>query len=113
MNWVGGHPSLVRLAIYHLSQGEVLDTLLASAATPVSIYAQHLQRYQVILEDNPELMGSLRLVMSASEPVQVNFVLAHKLNILGLVKWVGDKLVPWCHLYQFFFSGNLQKKDPV
>ena len=105
MDMVGGHPALVHTALYHLSRGEVtLAQLLETAPTATGIYAHHLQRHWVILQEQPELAQDLDTVVSATEPVQLDPILAYKLSSLGLIKQSGDKVMPGCELYRQYFS---------
>ena len=101
MELVGGHPALVSLALYHLSRGELtLAQLLKTAPTASGIYAHHLQRHRVTLNAQPELASALNAVISATEPVKIEPLLAYKLSSMGLIKQSGDKAMPSCELYR-------------
>ena len=101
MELVGGHPALVSLALYHLSRGELtLAQLLKTAPTASGIYAHHLQRHRVTLDAQPELASALNAVLSATEPVNIEPLLAYKLNSMGLIKQSGDQAMPSCELYR-------------
>ena len=107
MGMVGGHPALVHIAIYHLSRGEVtLSQLLQSAATSTGIYASHLQRHQVTLQEQPELATALDRVMSASEPVPLDAIAAYRLSSIGLIKLDNNKATLSCQLYQLYFQSD-------
>ncbi|NJN13966.1 MAG: serine/threonine protein kinase, partial [Richelia sp. RM1_1_1] len=45
-------------------------------------------------------------VVNADEPVAVETMQAYQLYSMGLVKRVGDKLVPRCQLYQNIFENT-------
>ena len=101
MELVGGHPALVSLALYHLSREELtLTHLLKTAPTASGIYANHLQRHRVTLDAQPELAGAFNAIISATEPVKLEPLLAYKLSSMGLIKQSGDKAMPSCELYR-------------
>jgi hypothetical protein len=53
---VGGHPALIHLAIYHISQERItIEDLIKSATTSTGIYSSHLQMHWVTLQKQPEL----------------------------------------------------------
>jgi transcriptional regulator with XRE-family HTH domain len=108
MNLIGGHPSLVHTAIYHLSQREItLAQLLETAPTATGIYSHHLQRHLVILQELPELARSLNSVMCNTEPVELEAILAYKLSSMGLIKQSGNKAIPSCELYRLSYVTTL------
>ncbi|MEM9539943.1 MAG: AAA-like domain-containing protein [Cyanobacteria bacterium P01_E01_bin.42] len=101
MDMVGGHPALIHTAIYHLSSGGItLAKLLDTAPTSTGIYSHHLQRHWITLQDKPELADALYLVMSSTEPVQLDPILAYKLSSMGLIKQLGNQAIPSCELYR-------------
>ena len=101
MDLVGGHPALVHIAIYHLSRGEVtLAQLLETALTSTGIYAHHLRRHMVKLEEQPELASALHAVTSTTEPVELEPSVAYKLSSMGLIKQSGNKAIASCELYR-------------
>ena len=105
MEMVGGHPALVHLAIYHLSRGDVtLAQLLQSSPTSTGIYSSHLQRHQVNLQEQQELAIAFGTVLSATEPVPLEPILAYKLNSIGLIKLNENKATLSCQLYQQYFQ---------
>lgn len=109
MAMTGGHPALMHLAIYHLSQGDVtLTQLLQTAPTSTGIYSSHLQRHQAKLQDNPELAIALSTAISVTEPVLLEPILAYKLNSMGLVNLDGNKAVLSHQLYRDYFQEILK-----
>lgn len=104
MDLVGGHPSLIHLALYHLSCREVtFAQLLETASTNTGIYHYHLQRHWANLEEQPELLLALNSVMSTTEPVLLEPMIAYKLSSMGLIKQLGNKVIPSCELYRQAF----------
>lgn len=105
MDLVGGHPMLVNIALYHLSRGDLtLTQLLETAPTATGIYSYHLQTHRVVLAAHPELAVALDAVLSATEPIAIEPILAYKLSSLGLIERSGDTVVPGCQLYQRAFT---------
>ena len=105
MEMVGGHPALVNIALYHLSDGDVsLSELLKTAPTAAGIYYNHLQRHWVTLIQQPELAQALDRVMSATIPITLAPILAYQLSSLGSIERLGDKVVPACELYRQAFK---------
>ena len=101
---VGGHPALVSIAFYYLFRGEItVDKLLESAGNTTGIYNYHLQRHWVNLDENPDLLEAFNCVIKSNEPVSLEPIVAYRLNSMGLIKQVGNKVVPTCELYRQFF----------
>lgn len=104
MTLVGGHPFLVRLALYHLARQDIaLPQLLQTAATDSGIYSDHLWRQQLILSEYPELAAAMRAVVMADAPVRLETKAKFKLQSIGLIKLQGDTAVPHCNLYLRYF----------
>jgi AAA-like domain len=102
-----GHPALVHIALYHLSHGEItFEKLLETAPTSSGIYNHHLQRHSAALGQQPELAHALHAVMNAAEPVILEPILAYKLSSMGLIKPLGNKVVPGCELYRQYFKNH-------
>ncbi|MCU0543988.1 MAG: AAA-like domain-containing protein [Oscillatoriaceae cyanobacterium Prado104] len=105
---VGGHPYLVRVALYHISRSDLtLDELKETAASDSGIYSDHLRRQLWNLEEYPELMVGMKEIAAAESPVQLKSMLAFKLDSLGLVKSQGNECVPRCKLYGDYFRSHL------
>lgn len=105
---VGGHPYLVRLALYHLSRQDVtLEHLLQDAPTHAGIYSDHLRRCLGHLQQQPELAAALKQVVTAENSVQLQSVPAYQLDSMGLVQLDGNQVEPSCELYRQYFCTNL------
>jgi hypothetical protein len=102
---IGGHPYLVRLALYHLGQ-MTLEQLLQEAPTPAGIYAEHLRQHLTHLHEHPELAIALKQVLT-EENLHLEAVTAYKLESLGLVKLQGDTTCLSCKLYRMYFQEQL------
>ncbi|MEG4454481.1 AAA-like domain-containing protein [Microcoleus sp. N9_A1] len=111
MALVGGHPYLVRLAMYRIvCQDVTLNNLVKSATTEAGIYSDHLRRHLWNLEKYPELIEAMREVVSVSNPVRLKLELGFKLNSMGLVKLEGNYCSARCSLYEEYFCDRLQCK---
>ena len=108
MAMVGGHPYLVRVALYHISRSDLtLDELKETAIADAGIYSDHLRRQLWNLEEYPELAQGMREIVAADSPVQLKAMQAFKLDSLGLVKLQGNECVPRCELYRQYFRSHL------
>ena len=104
---VGGHPYLVRVALYHISRSDLtLDELKETAIADAGIYSDHLRRQLWNLEEYPELAQGMREIVAADSPVQLKAMQAFKLDSLGLVNLQGNECVPRCELYRQYFKTN-------
>lgn len=106
---VGGHPLLIRLALYHIAcEDTTLAELLHTAPTEVSIYSEHLHRLGDILSHQPQLETAMQDVAVAPRPVRLEANVKFKLLSLGLVKLQSDGVVPRCELYRQYFCTGLE-----
>lgn len=102
---VGGHPYLIRLALYHLrTQNITLKQLLQEAPTISGIYNNHLQNYLLILQNEPGLAKALHQVMTAKDSVRLAPILAYYLDGMGLVNLRGNEVIASCDLYRLYFK---------
>lgn len=108
-NLLGGHPFLLDKAFSYLRthQNLTLSEILEKAPTNEGIYRSHLQELLSALETYPELKIGFHKVVMATECVNLESFLTYKLYSLGLVKLVGNNIVPRCELYRQYFSDRL------
>jgi len=112
MSVIDGHPALVHLTLYYLSHKEItLNQLIKDVPTLSGIYAAHLRRHQVSLQEQPELAQACLSIMSAQEPVSIEPTLAYKLYSMGLINLNGDRAFPRIPLYQQYFQQQFQHYD--
>lgn len=108
MGMLGGHPYLVRLALYHIARSEItLEKLLETAPTDAGLYSDHLRRHLWNLERHSELATALKKVVDANAPVQLPSMQAFKLQSMGLVNLQGNYVTPRCDLYRQYFRVRL------
>lgn len=106
---VGGHPYLVQLALYWLSQrGVELPELLAAAPTQSGIYSGHLRQHWLVLQRQPPLVEALTQVLSAADGAQLDAISAYRLESMGLVTLQGNRATVSCELYRQYFKSLLQ-----
>ncbi|MCL1470353.1 AAA-like domain-containing protein [Argonema antarcticum] len=112
MSIVGGHPYLVRVALYHIAQQQLtLEELAEIAPTEAGIYGDHLRRHLWNLQKYPDLAAAFTKVVTASQPVELESVLAFKLHSLGLVQLRGNEVTPRFELYRQYFGDRLSIKN--
>lgn len=108
MSVIGGHPYLVRVALYHISKQDLsLEDLPENVMTETGIYSDHLRRHLWNLEEYPELVTAMRNIVSENYSRNLTGMLGFKLDSLGLVKWQGNKYYPKCELYRQYFQVHL------
>ncbi|NJL69725.1 MAG: hypothetical protein HC894_29880 [Microcoleus sp. SM1_3_4] len=101
---IGGHPYLVRLAMYEISCGNItLTQLLANAASESGIYSNHLRKHLEMLQHNPELVLALKKVVNSAEPVELDSMQIYKLHSMGIVRRQNNYVIPRCNLYREYF----------
>jgi len=102
---VGGHPYLLRLAMYHMVQDKLLmPQLLKEACTDVGVFSRHLHRYWEKFHKDTELSAAMKQVVTASEPVKLNPGLKFKLNSMGVIDLREQGVVPRCQLYRTYLQ---------
>jgi DNA-binding Xre family transcriptional regulator len=120
MAMVGGHPYLVRLALYHLAQpsmlssntqglGECLEQLLQNAPRDTGIYDAYLRGHLKTLKENPKLAVAFKQIVSTSEPGRLETMEAYKLYSMGLIKRLGEYVTPRYELYRLYFREKLRE----
>ncbi|NEO32050.1 MAG: TIR domain-containing protein [Symploca sp. SIO3C6] len=105
---VGGHPYLVRKALYHFHRQDLtLEKLRQTAPTEAGIYSDHLRRHLWNLMQYPKLAQAFRQVVVKNKPVELDAEQAFKLDSMGLVKLQGNEVIPRCDLYRYYFQDYL------
>ena len=109
MGVLGGHPYLIRLAMYRIAVQETnLDELLQKATTAESIYNNHLLRLENVLQRQPELKQAMQEIAGGNYSIPLTKEVRFKLYSLGVVKLEDDQVIPRCRLYEKYF---LQKSE--
>ncbi|WP_199331696.1 AAA-like domain-containing protein [Aulosira sp. FACHB-615] len=109
MAMIGGHPYLVRIALYHIARKDItLDLLLQTAPTEAGPYSDHLRRHLWNLEQRPELAAAIKEVVVSTSPVRLNSIECFKLLSIGLLQQQGNDVTPRCNLYRQYFRDRLR-----
>lgn len=104
---VGGHPYLVRKALYELANGLTFARFLEEAPTEAGVYGDHLRGILRAVEDHPDLKEALRMVVNSVEPVKLRSEQAFKLESLGVLVPEGNLERPRCRLYATYLADRL------
>jgi hypothetical protein len=108
MALVGGHPYLVRVALYHLACHQIsLEKFLSLAATDIGPYGSHLRRLLATLEQLPELVIALTSLLTSSDSTQLSSAVVFQLSRMGLVHLQDGQIKLRCELYRQYFSRRL------
>ena len=110
---VGGHPYLVRVALYHLSQDQSLslEQLLEKAPTQSGIYKDYLYRLWQTLQQQTQLRTAIERLLASPKAVQMEPAITYKLRSMGLVQMNGNTCQMSCQLYSLYFASHQQ--EPV
>ena len=105
MDLVGGHPYLVRLAMYQIKTNYLtLGKFLALASQEVEIYSDPLRRLLNILKQSPTLTAAYAQVVASNEPIALDSLQIYQLHSIGLVRHQQNLVSPRCKLYQEYFN---------
>lgn len=114
MELVGGHPYLVRLALYRLARRDIqLDALLKNGCTESGLYGDHLRRHLWSLEQNPDLLEAMKAVVDVDAPVRLEATQSFKLHSIGLVHLQGNDVIPRCNLYRNYLRDRFSPQLKV
>ncbi|NEZ68291.1 TIR domain-containing protein [Leptolyngbyaceae cyanobacterium CCMR0082] len=109
MDWVGGHPYLVRKTLYLVANGEMtIAEIFKVAKTDRGPFNGHLRYHFFRMQDKPHLVnGMLQVIRSqtcSDEQVLRRLVAA------GLVQRDGGgrQIIPRCRLYSEYFKEHLR-----
>jgi hypothetical protein len=105
---LGGHPYLVRRALYLVASQQLSTTELFTNATADSgPFGDHLRRHLSLLHDKTELIRSLLEIIrqNTCEDKHVFW----RLRGAGLVREQGRTVLPRCQLYAEYFRENLHE----
>lgn len=109
MTMVGGHPYLVRVALYEIARDRIsLSQFLQIAPTEEGMFGDHLRRHLSNLQEDDKLVAAIRQVITADTAVRLDTGLAFKLRSMGLVNFQGNDVTPLCDLYRLYFRERLR-----
>jgi hypothetical protein len=106
---IAGHPYLTQLLFYRVAQSPASwPDLLANAATPIGLYRDHLKSHLVMLQREPALKAAIQQILTQKTPVSIDTVIAHKLESVGLIRWIDPmSVVISCQLYRDYLTNYL------
>ncbi|WP_039726243.1 AAA-like domain-containing protein [Leptolyngbya iicbica] len=108
MTLVGGHPQLIRLALYHLRQQALtLTELRQQAAERTGIFHSYLQEMLVRVQDGPEQMAVLKELVMSDRPISLDPILAYQLEATGLIKSTSTGWIMSLELYRDYLRNAL------
>jgi hypothetical protein len=107
VNLVGGHPYLVRKALYDLVvEQHSVDELIRNSCNDTGLFSDHLHRYLWRFHEAPHLCDAMKSVIHEhSCPTDELF---YVLRSAGLVRGTERRnVVPRCGLYEQYFGRHL------
>jgi hypothetical protein len=106
LEWLGGHPYLVRRALYLVASGQwTVGRLLEAVVDDRGPFGDHLRYHLFRMNDKPELIaGMLQVIRQQSCPDERVFF---RLRGAGLVRRERQAVVPRCRLYAAYFQEHL------
>jgi hypothetical protein len=107
MDWLAGHPYLVRKALYLVASGQLtVEHLFARASDDRGPFGDHLRYHLFRINDRPDLIQGLRQVLQTQTCPDQRVM--RLLSAAGLV-YRDDKqaVVPRCRLYAEYFREQL------
>ena len=108
MELVGGHPFLIRIALYHICTQQLsLNQLLREAIANGGVFNSHLSRQWITLQKNPNLAEAMATVVSTSSRVSLDPIQTYKLESQGLIRHEDEHIKPQCELYRAYFKQQL------
>lgn len=105
--FLGGNPYLIRLACYHIAQGNcTLETILGTTVGDEgNIFEDHLKRLLWHLQYlNGNLATIFAKVVMAEKAIKIDLITAFKLQSLGLIHRQGKFCRVSCPLYSQYFG---------
>jgi hypothetical protein len=106
--FLGGHPYLTQLSLFHLSRGTTMKALIESAIALDGIYSHHLRRQLELLETDATFMKAMAQVVNSPQGAKLHPREAFHLQGLGLVRFEAQQSIPSCELYRQYFATLLE-----
>ncbi len=107
MQFVGGHPQLVRKGLHEMALGQSsLEEILSHGATGSGLYKRHLEQLRSRIEQDSGLRSALqRVLASGQKGVLLDLQNKAILRSFGVVVCQDDDVRIACELYRKYFSG--------
>jgi len=105
---VGGHPYLMRIALYNLASGSSsIEQIIQNAATEVGLFGKHLTTRLVKVEKDVHLNEVLRSLVDSPQPLRFDLATTAKLDSMGLVLRTDHGVKIRNQLYRRYFRDRL------
>jgi hypothetical protein len=107
MQMLGGHPYLIRVALYHLVENKQnLEQLLSLKTIYSSPFSSHLRRHLRYLQEQALLAKAWQRVLNTdtNSSTTIDSIEMFKLHSIGLIRFERKKIVPRCELYRLYFN---------
>jgi hypothetical protein len=114
---VGGHPTMVQIAFYHLCcEGMTLEDLLQQAIVDGGVFRFYMRQRWLALQKHPHLVKAMAMLLESDEGVQFDPVLTEQLASQGLIRFEGNgsqfrsqhsPVQPRCYLYRIYFKQQM------
>jgi MinD-like ATPase involved in chromosome partitioning or flagellar assembly len=102
MSLIGGHPYLVRRALYLVASGQIdAETLMANAARDDGPFGDHLRRHLFRFRDKPDLRQAMAQIVAHN--TCSDDLLFFRLRGAGLARRAGPAVIPRYGLYDAYF----------
>jgi len=102
---VGGHPALIRIALYYIcSQGATLEEIIQDAIATGGIFQYHLWRLWETLQKNANLVNALKAILNSEAGVSLSVAQIYPLEGQGLIRREADRVQMRCELYRVYFQ---------
>lgn len=109
MELLGGNPYLTQLTLYHMSIQEIsLEQLQYQGTASNGIFSAHLRQQFAQLQLYPELLAVLKEMTQSSEPIDLDPLIAFRLQSMGLIQVFDFQGTLSCTLYQQYFERALK-----
>jgi DNA-binding HxlR family transcriptional regulator len=107
-NLLGGHPYLVRMALYHLASGTIsFDELMRTATSDTGLFRGHLSRRLARLEQDVNLKEILRSLVSSNQPIRFDLATTAQLDGMGVILRTENGVKIRNELYRRYFRDRL------
>lgn len=110
MDLIGGHPYLIRLAMYQIKSADLtIEQFVREALSETGIYSNLLRRLLNIVKKSLKLLSALTKVVRSDVPIELDTLDIYQLHSVGLVQQQDNLVSPRCKLYQIYFDRVLPK----
>jgi hypothetical protein len=107
MDLLGGHPYLIRRALYLIASGRIpTGQLFAEATADRGPFGDHLRNHLFRLHNKPELVKGMLQVLNQNTLADEHVFF--RLRGAGLVRREGRTVLPRCRLYAAYFGEHLR-----